>query len=171
MQYLIPFNPETLLPRPKKRRRTLVKKKAQRPQVVNYEWQDNGVDKIPHEILSLCAQVRSELVKLEANSGRRSQLFRATEALVKPGAGRLVKQLKKNGGSIAELAKRMGWNEDRTMRLVSGQEVPRFWEIPKIASALKVETPVLLAAYGYPKETFETAEAMVHAIMMEAERK
>ncbi len=168
MQYVIPLNHDPASPRPPKRRRSPMKKKT-KPVVENCALPDRDVDQIPHEVLLLCAQVRSELSKLEAHASR-SQLFRATKSLAKPGASRVFKQLRKKGESIAELAQRIGWSQERTMRLVSGQESLGYWEIPKIAAALKVEVPVLLAAYGYPKDTFESTEALVRAVMMEAER-
>jgi lambda repressor-like predicted transcriptional regulator len=168
MQYVIPINTVPASPRSPKRRKPSVKKKA-KPVIENCALPDRDVDQIPHEVLLLCAQVRSELSKLEAHASR-SQLFRATKALAKPGAARIFKQLRKKGDSITELAKRIGWSQERTLRLVAGQESLGYWEIPKVAAALKVDVSVLLVAYGYPKDTFESTEALVRAVMMEAER-
>ncbi len=169
MQYLFPINPDPNPP-PAKSRKPRLRKKAQRPVVENSVWPDSDFDRISHEVLSLCAQVRSEITKVQAHGGRRSQLLRATKSLAKPGVTRIFKQMAKNECSVQELAKRLGWSAERTMQLVSGQTAPGFREIPSLAAALKIAVPTLLTAYGYPADTFRSPEALAQAVLMDAER-
>lgn len=137
--------------------------------IENQAWPESDIDRVPQEVLALCAQVR-ELAKLEAHGQRPARLSRAVQEIAKPGATRIFRTLAKRGSSIHELAKRIAWSHERTVRLVAGEEVPGFFEIPAIAAALNLPVTVLLVAYGYPKDTFQSAEALAQAVLVEAER-
>lgn len=127
------------------------------------------MDRVPPEVLALCAQLR-ELARLENQGVRPAKQARAIQELAKPGATRIFKQLAKRGMSIHDLTKAIEWNPERTIRLVAGEEIPGFFEIPAIATAIGLPVSILLDAYGYPKDTFQSAESLAQAVLMEAER-
>lgn len=167
MQYLIVSENDPVLHRRLRRRRLVLKKKTDRPVIENFTWPETHMDRIPQEVMALCAQLR-ELVRLENQGRKRTRPAEDEDA--KTGATRVFRQMTKRGDSIHDLARRLSWSQDRAVRLVAGEEVPGFFEIPAIAAAIDLPVTALLVAYGYPKDTFQSAESLAQAVLIEAER-
>ncbi len=72
--------------------------------------------------------------------------------------------------TISQLRRALGWNDDRLTHILDGTQWARLHEIYQICDFLKVPAAEVLAAYGYPRNTFESNAAYTEAVCIETRR-
>lgn|GEM_PF-5497881 len=72
--------------------------------------------------------------------------------------------------TIPKLQQALGWTRDRLAQVLDGTKWARLHEVFQICDFLKVPAADVLAAYGYPRDAFESNAAYAEAVIIEARR-